>query len=55
MCARHVSGITFTRYAQDQKIGKPNFFFKGFGSNTTIGHKHESYNISNINGYIYFQ
>jgi hypothetical protein len=35
---RRVSGITFIRYAQDHKIGKPNNF-KVFVSNKTKGHK----------------
>jgi hypothetical protein len=38
---RRVSGVTFIRYAQDHKIGKPNNF-KVFGSNKTKGHKQDN-------------
>jgi hypothetical protein len=40
---RRVSGITFIRYAQNHKIGKPNNF-KVFGSNKTKGHKQDNQN-----------
>ena len=36
-CARGVSGITFIRFAQNQKIGKP--IYLRFGSNKTNGPK----------------
>ena len=43
---RHVSGITFIRYAQNREIGKPNNL-KVFGSNKstkwTYREKYESY------------
>ena len=42
-CAEHVFGITFTRYAQNQKIGKPKFF-KVFGSNKIKRPKQDSQN-----------
>ena len=42
-CARHVSEITFTRYAQNRKIGKLNIL-KEFGSNKTKGPKQDSLN-----------
>jgi hypothetical protein len=42
-CAGHVFGITFTRYAQNQKIGKPKFF-KVFGSNKIKRPKQDSQN-----------
>ena len=37
------SGITLMRYAQNQKIGKPNNC-EVFGSNKTKGSKQDSYN-----------
>ena len=42
-CTQHVSRITFIRYAQGQKMGKPNNL-KVFGSKKNKGHTWDSQN-----------
>jgi hypothetical protein len=43
MCTLRLSGITFIRYAQNQKIGKPNSF-KIFSSKKIKGPQQDSQN-----------
>ena len=56
-CARRISGITFIRYAQNRKIGKPNNL-KVVGSKKTKANKQDSqfgYDHLCLRDFLYYQ